>query len=273
MVILAAIVIVRPFDQLLAKPHLPPINLPPQHHSMPLPPKVGRPLVDIVSIFILLIIISIDISKSINKQLQLTTERALKAEAEKAQAELSFLKAQVNPHFLFNILNNIYTLAVIKDENTAPSIMKLSSMMRYLTDKAGHDEVDLEEEITCMSDYIDLQKLRLTQKTTLSYEIIGDSSQKKIAPLILLAFVENVFKYGISNHKNNQLTIRLLIEKNLINLYCENTINHKLKNEKRTGIGLENTIKRLHYLYPNKHILEIENNQKVFKVNLTIHTN
>lgn len=190
-----------------------------------------------------------------------------------AHAELAFLKAQVNPHFLFNILNNIYTLAVIKDENTAPSIMKLSNMMRYLTDQAGNDEVDLADEITCMSDYVALQKLRITSKTNLSYEITGDPERKKIAPLVLMAFVENVFKYGISNHRKNQLIIKMVVAETFINLYCENTINHENKKEKRTGIGLENTKKRLQFIYPDRHILEVINNGKTFKVNLTIHLN
>jgi archaellin len=274
-VILALIIAIRPFDYLIAKPGPPPLGneVSPHvfrnHHG----PKQGGPLIDIISVFIFFIIIILDVSKATNKQLRLTTERALRAEAEKAHAELSFLKAQVNPHFLFNILNNIYTLAVIKDDNTAPSIMKLSNMMRYLTDEAGNDEVDLAQEITCMSDYIDLQKLRLTQKTNLIYEVIGNPNQKKIAPLILMAFVENVFKYGISNHKKNQLQIKLLVEKTLVNLYCENTINHEKKTERRTGIGLENTKKRLQYIYPNQHILEVTNDQKVFKINLTIHLN
>ncbi|WP_113636834.1 sensor histidine kinase [Nubsella zeaxanthinifaciens] len=277
-VILAVIVAIRPFDYFIAKSGNPPPPLQPHKFDHPPHrnehgPKQGGPLIDIISVFIFFIIIILDVSKATNKQLRLTTERALKAEAEKAHAELSFLKAQVNPHFLFNILNNIYTLAVIKDENTAPSIMKLSNMMRYLTDQGGNDEVDLEEEITCMSDYIDLQRLRLTQKTNLIYEVTGDPSQKKIAPLILMAFVENVFKYGISNHKKNQLVIKLFIEQTFVNLYCENTINPEKKTEKRTGIGLENTKKRLGYLYPNRHILEVTNDQKVFKINLTIHLN
>ena len=198
-------------------------------------------------------------------------QRVVMAETEKAQAELAFLKAQVNPHFLFNILNNIYTLALTQDSNTASSIMKLSNMMRYLTDEAGNDEVSLSQEIACMTDYIDLQRLRLTQKTNIEYEIKGNLEDKKIAPLILMAFVENVFKYGVSNHKNTKLVIRLLAEQNLINLFCENTINPDKKNEKRTGIGLENTKKRLQYIYPNRHILAVENNQKVFKINLSIH--
>ncbi|SOD17477.1 Histidine kinase [Pedobacter xixiisoli] len=274
---LSGIIVVRPFDRFISNPNRmeqaqppklsPPINIPPPPSESP------RPLVDIVSIFTFLLAIIIGVTIETNKQLRLTMQRVLMAETEKAQAELAFLKAQVNPHFLFNILNNIYTLALTQDSNTASSIMKLSNMMRYLTDEAGNDEVSLSQEIACMTDYVDLQRLRLTQKTNIEYEIKGNIEDKKIAPLILMAFVENVFKYGVSNHKNNKLIIKLLAEHNLINLYCENTINPDKKNEKRTGIGLENTKKRLQYIYPNKHILAVENDQKVFKINLSIHLN
>lgn len=273
----AGIIVVRPFDRFISNPNrsqqLQPPSLSPSTNVPPPPRDNPRPFLDIVSIFIFLLAIIIGITIETNKQLRLTMQRVLMAETEKAQAELAFLKAQVNPHFLFNILNNIYTLALTQDGNTAPSIMKLSNMMRYLTDEAGNDEVSLSQEIACMTDYVDLQRLRLTQKTTIEYEIKGDAENKKIAPLILMAFVENVFKYGVSNHRNNKLVIRLIAEHNLINLYCENTINPDKKNEKRTGIGLENTKKRLQYIYPNKHILAVENNQTVFKINLSIHLN
>lgn len=276
LILLCCIILIRPFDRFIAGPSpMPPMDAPrhfPPNDFPPPPPNGNRPpFIDIVSVFLFILAISIGIATETSKQLRLTLQRALMAETEKAQAELAFLKAQVNPHFLFNILNNIYTLALTKDGNTAPSIMKLSNMMRYLTDEAGNDEVSLTQEVECMSDYIDLQRLRLTQKTTVEYQLTGDISEKKIAPLVLMAFVENVFKYGVSNHKASKLIIKLVAEQNFINLYCENTINQSRKAEKRKGIGLENTKKRLAYIYPNRHILEVENDQQTFKVNLTIH--
>lgn len=265
--LLAVVAVARSFDYFISQP-TPQGPIPPGS-----PPQKGSPgpLLDIVSIFLFLLAVIIGVAAETNKQLRLTMQRALQAETEKANAELAFLRAQVNPHFMFNILNNVYTLAFTQDSNTAPAILKLSNLMRYLTDDARNDEVPLEMEIGCITDYIELQKLRLTEKTQVDYQVKGSFANKKIAPLIFMAFVENVFKYGVSNHKNSKLVIKLSVEHHLINLYCENTINHDKKNGKSTGIGMENTKKRLHYTYPGRHILEVENNQRTFKINLTIH--
>lgn len=250
-------------------------NPPPPFISKNFPPPPGKrlnggPRIDIASLFLFFLTIIISFTKQTSRQLNLTTQRALLAEAEKVQAELSFLKAQVNPHFLFNTLNNIYTLAIIKDDNTGPSIMKLSNIMRYITDEAGHDFVDLQQEIDCITDFIDLQKLRLTKKTSLIFELEGDFENKKIAPLLLMAFVENVFKYGVSNHNENMLIIKLFSKQNSLILFCQNAIYPDKINPERNGIGLENTKRRLNYLYKDLHILSVETKNQLFTVNLTI---
>lgn len=276
-VLLFCIIGFRPFDMLINRP---PLHMQQVNREMPPPPpmpdhepkpKNGRPLIDVVSVLLFFMVIALAIIKATDKQLALTTQRALQAETEKAQAELSFLKAQVNPHFLFNILNNIYTLAITKADNTGPSIMKLSNMMRYLTDEAGDDLVNLQKEIDCITDYIDLQRLRLTQKTLIHFEVAGNTDEKKIAPLILMAFVENVFKYGVSNHKSSNLIIKITIQENTLHFYCENPIHHDKQVTKRNGIGLENTQKRLQYVYPDRHILVVNNDGKLFKVDLSIY--
>lgn len=289
MVILAGILGLRPFDKFIFqnrkfverpatfdRPPMPPDQkqIPP-FNGKPFPgghqrgSKTG-PRIDVASVFLFFLTIIISFTKETNKQLSLTTQRALSAEAEKAQAELSFLKAQVNPHFLFNTLNNIYTLAVIKDANTAPSIMKLSNIMRYITDETRHDFVSLQQELDCVTDFIDLQKLRLTQKTTLLFELEGDFENKKIAPLILMAFIENVFKYGISNHNRNKLIIKIFSRQNSLILFCQNTLYPDKINTERSGIGLKNTQQRLNYLYKNRHILSVDNSNNLFTINLTI---
>ncbi|MEH3112080.1 sensor histidine kinase [Pedobacter terrae] len=289
LIILAGIIWLRPFDKFIFQNRnftehttgfdRPPS--PPDHKQVPpfegqrFPPGHERgtntgPSVDVASVFLFFLTIIISFTKETNKQLSLTTQRALIAEAEKAQAELSFLKAQVNPHFLFNTLNNIYTLAIIKDENTAPSIMKLSSIMRYITDETGNDFVRLQQELDCITNFIDLQKLRLTKKTTLLFELEGDFENKKIAPLILMAFTENVFKYGISNHHSNKLIIKIFSRQNSLILFCQNNLYPEKINTERSGIGLENTRRRLNHIYKNMHILTIDTSQNLFTVNLTI---
>jgi LytS/YehU family sensor histidine kinase len=194
----------------------------------------------------------------------------LLAEAERANAELSFLKAQVNPHFLFNTLNNIYSLAVTGNENTGPSIMRLSNIMRYVTDEAGQDFVLMDSEVECMKDYIDLQKMRLGEKMNVEVSITGNTIDKKIAPLILMTFVENVFKYGISSHEASVIIIKLSANGDHISFFCQNKLFEIKRNTERTGIGINNARQRLQHLYPNRHFLDINTDNGLFTVQLTL---
>lgn len=205
-------------------------------------------------------------------QWQTTEQRAISAEAEKASAELSFLKAQINPHFLFNTLNNIYTLAITNNEHTADSIMKLSNIMRYVTDEVKEDFVDLQNEVSCIANYIDLQRLRLGAKTVVSFTVQGDLTNRKIAPILLMTFVENVFKYGISKQHQSNIDINLLVKPDAIVFFCVNPIFERKQNLERTGIGINNTRERLKYLYPGKHILNINEENDQFTVILTLYS-
>src|SRR6202000_509115 len=165
--------------------------------------------VDMVGMFLFIMIMGLSIAVSTVEKWQLTEQKMVKAEAGKAQAELSFLKAQINPHFLFNTLNNIYALSVTEDKNTPASIMKLSNIMRYVTDEVTENVVSLQSEIDCINNYIDLQRLRLGKKTTLNFVITGTITDQKIAPLVLMTFIENVFKYGISKHEDARIDMSL----------------------------------------------------------------
>lgn len=229
----------------------------------------GRPVIDPVSVFLFIMIMALSLAIYVRQRLRYTEQRALKAEADKANAELSFLKAQINPHFLFNTLNNIYSLAVTKNEHTADSIMKLSNIMRYVTDDISEDYVDLDSELECIRDYIDLQKLRLNASTKVEVEISGDTLNKKIAPLVLMTFVENVFKYGISNHARSEIVIRITVEQDAIRFYSRNNLFKTVRKE-RTGIGIANTRQRLEYLYPAKHTLVIGEKDDCFFVQLDL---
>ena len=226
--------------------------------------------IDLVALFILIIVVGLSIAVSTVQKWQVTEQLVVKTQAEKAHAELSFLKAQINPHFLFNTLNNIYALSVTNSENTSESIMKLSNIMRYVTDEVTEDVVLLQSEIDCIKDYIDLQKLRLGKRTKLNFIISGEIINQKIAPLVLMTFIENVFKYGISKSKSTEITIRLLVDEDKLNFFCQNTIVEKKSSIKRKGIGIDNTRQRLEHLYPGKHQLEIKHGDDLFTVNLTI---
>lgn len=237
------------------------------------PGEAGPPSVDFVSLVLLVVIWVIAMAVKISEQWRITEQRALLSEADKAQAELSFFKAQINPHFLFNTLNNIYALAVNQSANTAPSVLKLSKMMRYITEEATENFVPLTDEIDCLENYIDLQKLRLNAKTSVLFEVNGVSAQTEIAPLILMTFVENAFKYGVSNHYPSEIKIRINSATNEIRFFCQNKIFDLNKDHERAGVGIANIRKRLDFLYAGNYDLKIENDGLFFSVNLKLKSN
>lgn len=265
-VLFAAVYFIRPFDGLM---HL---NPPPENMgSMPGPGKyTPRRRTDITSIILFITVWSLSTAICIIRQWRLTEKRAMQAETDRANAELSFLKAQVNPHFLFNTLNNIYSMAMTRNENTAPSIMKLSNIMRYVTDEVRHNYVPLDSEIECMKDYIDLQKMRLGGKMNVHVSVSGITIDKQIAPLILMTFIENVFKYGISSHEPSDITIELSTDEHNITFFCQNKLFETKRNTESTGIGIPNARQRLLHLYPNKHFLDINTENGLFTVQLTL---
>jgi len=196
--------------------------------------------------------------------------RLRQAEEEKLKTELSFLKAQINPHFLFNTLNSIYALAVKKSDSTPESVTKLAAIMRYVITDAAHDFVLLEKEINYVSSYIELEKLRLTQKVRLTYSVTGDPAGKQIAPLIFIPLIENAFKHGVSTVEDSTINIKIEIRDNTLHLKIDNT-KVRLDKKNNNGLGIENVKKRLNLLYGGKHELKITENEKDFSVNLVVH--
>ncbi|RZA02422.1 MAG: histidine kinase [Sphingobacteriaceae bacterium] len=224
------------------------------------------------SAFIFILIMALSTASKVVQQWKLTERRIAQAEADKASAELSFLKAQINPHFLFNTLNNIYSLILSGSGNAADSVMKLSNIMRYVTDDVTNNFVPLQSEIDCISDYIELQKLRIGKNSPVEFKITGNPANKVIAPLVMMTFIENVFKYGISKREHSPIYIEIAVLDLGITFYCENKIfiNKGESENPSTGIGIKNTIQRLQHLYPNKYILNIESDSNEYKVNLTL---
>lgn len=190
-------------------------------------------------------------------------------EHEKINTELSFLKSQVNPHFFFNTLNNIYSLAVIGSEQTAPAIMKLSSIMRYILSETQTNLVPLQNEIDFITNFIDLQSVRLTDKVKVNFKAEGDIEPIQIAPLLFIPFIENAFKYGISTKEKTVIEIYMLAANNKLSFTVSNTIVKTIKGE-TTGIGINNVKRRLELLYPDKHDLRVEEQNNQFIVHLDI---
>ncbi len=225
---------------------------------------------DITSLFIFIMIIGLGSALQSMKQSQLFERRAIQAEAEKVNAELSFLKAQINPHFLYNTLNNIYTLCLTGSENAAESVMKLSHIMRYVTDESEAAFVPLAEELECISNFIALQQLRVGKKVSIVYSVEGNPSKCKIAPLLLMTFIENAFKYGLSNHVETTIRVIIKIVDDKIIFSAENQLFDHKKTPERAGIGIENTKKRLEYLYPKTHQLTITTTEGMYSVLLVL---
>ena len=135
--------------------------------------------------------------------------------------KLSFLKEQINPHFLFNTLNNLYYLAYTKSDNTTEVIAKLSQMMRYMIYESNHPQVELSKEIEYMQNYVSLERLRLTNDVPIKFDVQGDLGGSRVSPLILITFLENAFKHGVaSNNKNAWVDLSLKIDGNKLRLHC-----------------------------------------------------
>ena len=197
--------------------------------------------------------------------------RWIRAEDEKLHAELAYLKAQINPHFLFNILNSIYALALERSERTADAVVKLSSMMRYVLLEAGRDKVSLEQEIAYLTDYVQLQQTRFEGSLDLDFTVTGTPEGKTIAPLLLIPFVENAFKHGINPEQPSAIRIRIDIGEKELRLEVTNKkVATKLLPAGPHGLGINNTRQRLGILYPAQYTLSIEDGADNFHVLLTL---
>jgi hypothetical protein len=198
--------------------------------------------------------------------------RKKEVENERLIAELNFLKAQINPHFLFNTLNNLYYLAYTKSENTTEVIAKLSQMMRYMIYDSNHPRVLLSKEIEYMQNYISLERLRLNNQIPIDFKIEGNTENVWIAPLIFITFLENAFKHGISNN-NPKAWVRINIQ--LQGTECVYTVENSKapstpSSSEKSGIGLQNVERRLELSYPNLYTIKIDDSPDVYFVQLKL---
>ncbi|MCF0055119.1 sensor histidine kinase [Dyadobacter sp. CY356] len=182
-------------------------------------------------------------------------------EKEKTRTELDLLKLQLNPHFFFNTLNNLYALSLQQSPKTPESILQLSELMRYVIYKGQQPLVRIEEEVRYLTDYLHLQQLRLRKNLDLQFEKNKIESQQTLAPLLLIVLLENAFKHGIEVSEDAAfLRLELSCENERLYFRCENSFEPQPSNE--SGIGLSNLKRRLLLLYPEKHRLDtfIKNN-------------
>jgi two-component system, LytTR family, sensor kinase len=191
-------------------------------------------------------------------------------EKEKLSSELAFLKNQVSPHFFFNTLNNIYSLTEINTKEAQNAILQLSKLMRYLLYDSEKDDTKLSSEIEFMKNYIELMKLRLSEKVSLSFVFPEGNTDFVFPPLLFISFIENAFKHGISYRENSFINIELNVEGKKIRFLCKNSLGTRVEKNGEPGIGLENIRKRLTLLFPDTHQLNILKTDKTFEVDLVI---
>lgn len=193
-------------------------------------------------------------------------------EKEKLNAELAFLKNQISPHFFFNTLNNIYSLISINAEDSQKAVLKLSKLMRYLLYESEHGNTLLSSEIEFMNNFIDLMKLRISEKVSVEINFPDNFENIAIPPLLFIPFIENAFKHGISYKEKSFVRISLKLDNNSITFNCVNSLqkNNPSAENEHSGIGLQNVKKRLNLLFDDKYDLRINTENDSYEVILKL---
>lgn len=256
------------------------LNLPELLHkafrpNAPYVPKRHFFTVDVFTILTTLLCLGVSTSVAAVKKWQADETLRRQLEEERVNSELSYLKAQINPHFFFNTLNNIYALTNIDIERARMALHKLSRMMRYVLYETEKDSTLLSKEIDFIKDFITLMRLRISEKVQIELDIQEQFTDAIIAPMVLLPFIENCFKHGISSQQESKITIRLTLEDRVLHLYTANkivTAKTNTMDAQGKGIGLTNTKRRLSLIYANKYSLQIDddNAEKEYRVDLKI---
>ena len=267
LIIVVTLAILLLFEQL--------IHLPEKMHQMFRPNKPYQPegwfRLDLVGLFFIILNIVLSSVVVLVRKNQKDTLEKQELEKQTISSELSFLKAQINPHFFFNTLNSIYALTDLNVEDAKAAIHTLSSMMRYVLYESQKDLTTVKKEIEFIDNYIQLMKLRLTEKVSIHFEKPPAAINELIAPMLLLPFVENAFKHGVSSQQPSTIRITFRLEGEWLVFHTENTVfaNHSQSLDEK-GIGLTNTQRRLELIYPDRHELTTESTEDHYLVRLKL---
>lgn len=201
---------------------------------------------------------------------QRAVARLQESENRRMKAELAQLKGQLNPHFLFNTLNGIYSLTLSQDKRAPEAVLKLAGLLDYVLLNRAQQFVLLQQDIDHLIRFIDLNRLRLSDKTSVNLKLSGDFSSVTIASLLLLPFLENAFKYGVSNIEESPIDIRVDLSDHTLRFSCVNRSFSARKTTPKHGIGIENTRNRLSILYPERYQLQVGPSGEHFCVHLSV---
>ncbi len=206
----------------------------------------------------------------LNKQISLNKDMAL----EKKRAELALYKAQINPHFLFNTLNTIYGLIITKSDEAEEAFILFTNLMKYIYTNGTADQIPVDDEVEYIKQYIGLQVLRINKSTEVDFNYTNNERSGAallIAPMLLITFVENAIKYGVSSHTPSKIDINIMVDKHELRLTTHNPIlNDNGNPDKKAGIGIKNCRQRLQLLYPKRHKLSISDNGVEYDIELVI---
>jgi sensor histidine kinase YesM len=232
----------------------------------------------IINLILNIVILSLALGYGFSRNWLRSEKMKQQLEHEKLVAELNFMRSQLNPHFLFNVLNMAYSSASrYGDDKTADIIEKLSGMMRYMLYESNVERISVEKEIDYINSYIDLQKKRFSDeiKADVNFRINGNYTGCSVAPLILIQLVENAFKYGVKLGNDSYIDIMLEISDQKLIFSITNPVftGSDYNPDRKTGIGLDSVRKRLGMMYPGQHYFYIKRTDKIFEVNLEINLN
>jgi len=220
--------------------------------------------------------LTIPVALKIVKDILMARTKTAELERDNIRLELQFLQAQIQPHFVLNSINSVYSVVAGTDDEAATMLLRLSALLRYALHETANPTVSLAKEVEFLREYIGLEAVRQHERTTLSFQYEGSVEGYQIPPLLLVTFVENAFKHGINaTYRQAWANVRLQIQEDgTLNFQVENSkppLDVQQRNSKRTkGIGLENTRRRLNLLFPKRHQLTIKNDAETFTVNLTL---
>ncbi len=264
--LLVLVILKSKFMELVESPRPPRIPMPGRKG----PPDGFRYYMDFL---IYLIPIAFSVAIATGKRIQQAKELKREADTIKLQSELQHLKFQLQPHFFFNALNNIYSLIDFAPEKAKKSIHSLSKLMRHLLQKSEMESISLQEEIDFLNKYIDLMSLRLTDKTKVYVDFPKQVPNLKIAPLLFISIVENAFKHGVSATQESDIQFKMEVDGDEVLFMASNSDFHKTEQDRSgSGIGIDNLKKRLDLLYPGKYEYNIHRNNNMYIAEMRLKT-
>ena len=224
---------------------------------------------DIIAIIILVLMFGMNLGIKLFFKTRGDQKKMAALEKENLEQQLEYLKYQINPHFFMNTLNNIHALVDIDPEKAKDTILELSKMMRFVLYEGDKHGVPLTREFDFIRNYVTLMKLRYTDKVRISVDLPTEAPDKQIPPLMLITFIENAFKHGISYQHESFIDVKAAVEGGKLHFQCRNSKADK-PNEEKGGVGLANVKQRLHLLYDNNFTLNIQDEPDIYNVELII---